>query len=210
MVKFLSFGGEIAIPRDQIATILRSAEGVADGASTSPGETKPLRETKKAEGERKEQASLKEEQGKEEKEYQKKLEQVTRELRAARDRYLLLSRGRPGAEPAILDTEEARKARTEDLISRLRDVQHRSGVPADAGGVRLETPSPFTGVGPDTIQLNPSAPPPSVNPPPPSYSEQERELSELRGRIARLERERDQLIQEMKQKNFDTGALFID
>jgi hypothetical protein len=46
--------------------------------------------------------------------------------------------------------------------------------------------------------------------PPPAYSEKQKELSDLRSRIAALESDRDRLIEEMKVKNFDTGSLFLD
>jgi hypothetical protein len=213
MVKFSGFGGEIAIAKDQIQTIVKAGEGTAQGTvfppAAGPGAPAPLEGAKKtpdamgrepAPGKAKTpEEQLAEERAKEEKEYQKRVAQITQQLREARERYSLLTRGKAGSEPGILETDEAMKARTEDLISRLRDVQNNPNVPADAGGVRLSTSSPFTGVPPDEIQLNPRAPAPSVNTPPPTYSERERELSDLRNRMAQLERERDQLIQEMKQ-----------
>jgi hypothetical protein len=45
---------------------------------------------------------------------------------------------------------------------------------------------------------------------PPSYSKKERELSQLRNQITQLEGKREKLIQEMRQKNFDTGSLFLE
>jgi predicted nuclease with TOPRIM domain len=44
-----------------------------------------------------------------------------------------------------------------------------------------------------------------VQPPPPAYSDREKELSDLRSRLNQLVKERERLIEEMKQKNFDTG-----
>jgi hypothetical protein len=224
MVKFSGFGGEIGIAKDQIQTIVKAGEGTAQGTvfppTAGPGAPAPLegaRRTPDAMGRepapgkaKTPEEQLAEERAKEEKEYQKRVEQITQQLREARERYSLLTRGRGGPEPSILETGEAMKGRADDLNSRLRDVQHSAGVPGDAGGVRLSTPSPFSGVPPDEILLTPQAAPPSVNPPPPSYSEREKELSDLRNRMARLERERDQMIQEMKQKNFDTGSLFLE
>jgi len=224
MVKFSGFGGEIAVAKDQIQTIVKAGEGTAQGTvlppAAEPGGPAPLEGAKKTPGAmgrepapgkaKTPEEQLAEERAKEEKEYQKRVAQITQQLREARERYSLLTRGKAGSEPSILETDEAMKARTEDLISRLRDVQNNPNVPADAGGVRLSTPSPFTGVPPDEIQLNPRAAAPSVSSSPPSYSEKQKELSNLRNQMGRLERERDQLIQEMKQKNFKTGSLFLE
>lgn len=224
MVKFSGFGGDVAIAKDQIQTIVKASEETAQGTvfppATGPGAPPALEEARKTPDVKgKEPASgkaktpeeqLAEERAKEEKEYQKRVEQITQQLRGARERYSLLTRGKAGPEPSLLETEEAMKARTDDLNSRLRDVQNRDTIPSDAGGVRLSTPSPFTGVSPDIIALNPSTASPSVSPPAPSYSEREKELSNLRNQMGRLERERDQLIQEMKQKNFDTASLFLE
>jgi hypothetical protein len=219
VIKFSSFGGEIEIKKDQVQSILkvgeapvqandaplRAAPEAADAKRTGPASKEGPSQKVKTPAEQ-----SAEERAKEEKEYQRKVQQITEEIRSVRDRYLLLARGKPGPDPTILDSEEAMKARTDDLNSRLRDVQNRDAIPSDAGGVRLSTPSPFTGVSPDIIALNPSTASPSVSPPAPSYSEREKELSDLRNQMGRLERERDQLIQEMKQKDFDTASLFLE
>jgi hypothetical protein len=221
MVKFSGFGGEIAIAKDQIQTILKAAGEAAQGTviprGRGPEAPSAVEEAKKSPAQEGEPAKAKtaeeqsaQERAKKEKEYQQKVQQITEQLRAARERYSLLTRGKAGTEPSILETEEAMKARTDDLNSRLRDVQNRGGVPVDAGGVRLSTPSPFTGASPDVIQVNPSAAGPSVSPPAPTYSEREKVLSDLRNQMVRLERERDQLIQEMKQNDFDMGSLFLE
>ena len=52
-------------------------------------------------------------------------------------------------------------------------------------------------------------PPFSIDPPPP-YTEREKELSDMRARITQAENERQQLIEEMKAKNFEIGSLFLD
>jgi transposase len=49
-----------------------------------------------------------------------------------------------------------------------------------------------------------------VNPPPPAYTDREREFSDLRNRMNQLVKDREKLIEEMKQKNFDTGNLFLE
>jgi hypothetical protein len=222
MIKFPAFGGEIGIAKEQIQTILK---GSADSgqATVIPG-TESSRAAPAREGARKpvagvpeagkaaeeERLTPEEQQAKEEKEYQEKVRQITQKLNATRERYSLLTRGKRGSEPGLLETEEAMKARTEDLTSRLRDVQNRPDLAPDAGGVSLSSPSAFTGMPPGITQLSPSPAAPSVSTPPPTYTQREKELSELRSEMSRLERERERLIEEMKRRNFETGGLFLD
>ena len=130
-----------------------------------------------------------EERAKEEKEYEKRLKELTQQINELRDRYSLLTRGNTGSEPVLFTTEEAFRGHQEDLLSRLRDAQNR------AQG--LETGSAS------------KSPPFSLNPPP-AYSERQKELSDLREKMNRLETERLQLIGEMRQKNFAAGSVFIE
>jgi hypothetical protein len=215
MVKFHGLGGEIGIGKDQIQTILKageqeergmvlpSQERVATGdGGASPGEVKD---------ESKEKVLTPEEQrAKEEREYQTRVKEITDRLKSARDRYSLTTRGSAGPEPTLLNSEEQIRARADDLNSRLRDAQHNPAGPADAGGIQLSTPSPFTGAPPTTTELRPGPVVPSVAPPPQAYTPREKELSELRGQMNQLEKEREKLIQEMKQKGLETGSLFIE
>jgi hypothetical protein len=154
--------------------------------------------------------SAEEQKAKEEKEYQKRIGEITSQLKAARDRYSAASGGSGGKEPTLLNSEEAIKARTEDLNSRLRDAQYNPSGPRDAGGVKLSTPSPFTGAPPSVTELPPAEVLRRVDSPPPEYTQRERELSDLRSQISRLESERERLIQEMRRKNFNTGSVFLD
>lgn len=229
MIKFQGLGGEIGIGRDQIQTILQIGEKQERGMIV-PGAQRPAARAEgaappeaKAEGAKEAEgpkdvpppdgsAERKptEERAKEEKEYQKRIGEITTQLRAARERYSLAMGGTGGREPTLLQSEEAIKARTEDLNSRLRDAQYNPSGPRDAGGVRLSTPSPFIGAPPSVTELPPAEVIRRVDSPPPGYTPKERELSDLRSQINRLENERERLIQEMKRKNFDTGSVFLE
>lgn len=240
MIKFYGAGGEIGIPRDQIQSILRATEGEGRGFDIrgAPQIDAPVsgREGQKP------ASAVTEEPGKgvapgkkdaeeavdpkvqEEKEYQKKVQEITERIKATRERYSLSSGGSGGSSASLLDSDEARNARTDDLTSRLRDTQHNPEGPSDAGTIKMESPSPFTGqptlkteirpgqvynpggIGIQTVPPSPT----SVNPPPPGYTEKQRDLSDLRNQINELDRERKRLIEEMKQKNFDTGNLFLE
>lgn len=223
MIKFYGLGGEIGIGRDQIQTILKAGgseekgmvlPGVGGPPAVPLGEAK-VEEKRETPTEAKEKVltaeeKLAEEKAKEEREYQSKVKEITEQIKTARDRYSIATRGSSGPEPTLLNTEEAIKARTDDLISRLRDAQHNPSGPSDAGGVKLSTPSPFAGAPPTTTELRPGAVIPRVDVPLPTYTGKERELSELRNQINQLQRERERLIEQMKQKNFETGSLFLE
>lgn len=240
MIKFYGLGGEIGIAKDQIQSILKAGEiqgrgmVLPGGEGSAVGPREAMQEEKKvaspppeieSQDEGKKQVStepkeseltpeerLAAERAKEEKEYQRRVKELTEQMKATMDRYSLATRGSSGPEPSLLNTEEARRARTDDLVSRLRDKQYNPAGPSDAGGVRLSTPSPFTGGPPTTTELNPSQvkPNPTVDTPLPAYTGKEKDLSELRNQINQLQRERERLIQEMRQKNFDTGSLFLE
>ena len=234
MIKFPGLGGEIGIGRDQIQSILKAGERETQGMSLSgterpqagpatAGQEQKLEAGKgptQVKGEEKEagagqkalspEEKLAEEKAKEEKDYQDKVKQLTEQIKSARDRFALSTRGSSGPEPTLLNSEEAIRARTDDLISRLRDAQHNPSGPSDAGGVNLSTPSPFSGLPPTTTELRPGQVIPRVDAPLPGYTGKEKELSDIRNQVNQLQKERERLIEQMKQKNFDTGALFLD
>jgi hypothetical protein len=202
MVKFFGLGGEISISKDQVRTIRRAVE--TDHGSTSSLATDQVRPSapqqepaplpKAAEAKPvaspstpKETAAAK--RAEEEKSYQKKIEELTTELKKLREQYALLTRGNIGSEPQFFTTEEAFRGQQEDLLSRLRDAQYRAlGLPLGSA----------------------SQSPPFALDAPPAYTQKQKELSDLRGRISQVESERQKLIEEMKAKNFDTGSLFLD
>ena len=219
MIKAYGLGGEIGIPKDQIQSILKAGEegrgmDLRSAESTEAGPAELRQEEEKQPPTQVEGAppgdKLAEERAKEEKEYQKRVKEITEQIKAATQRYSVAGRGGSTPEEALLGNEGAIRARADDLNARLRDQQHNPAGPSDAGGVKLSTPSPFTGQPPSTIELSPGEVAPRANSPAPTYSEREREFSELRNRINQLVKERERLIEEMRQKNFETGNLFLD
>jgi hypothetical protein len=228
-----SLGGELAIAKDQIESIVRvgKEEGkVPPDAKESPGEAVGTRQEEEkvaapgrsGEGEVREQKGkpadiqekaktpeeLREERrAKEEKEYQKRIEELTRRIKALNDRYSLATKGKTGTEPTILESKEQIQARTADLMSRLRDEQYNPGNSNNPGEVDVVTRGTFGGD--KTKVLRRGVVSPRVRSPLPAYSAKEKKLSKLRAQMTALKKERDKLIQEMKAKNFDTGSLFL-
>jgi hypothetical protein len=237
MIKFYGAGGEVGIPRDQIQSILKAAEGEGRGldlrgapAADTPEpdsevrkpSARPAQQTATDVGPPGDETEQATERGANEaQDYRQKLEKITGQLKDAEDSYLSASRGSNSPEPSLLDNDEAMRRRTDDLSSRLKDAQ-RNPIPSDAGPLKLQIPSPFTGQPPITVELRPgevynssglpihNAIPtqqPRVEPPPPPYSDREKELSNLRNRMNQLVIEREALIEEMKRKNLEPGNL---
>ena len=142
-----------------------------------------------------------ERRAKEEKKYQKRVREITAQIKTLMDRYSLATGRGSGPEPSLLNSEEAIKGRTADLMSRLRDRQYN---PAGSSSVEL-----LTG-GSKTRKLRRGVARPRVRVPLPAYSAKEKELSNLRAKTNQLRKEREKLIQEMKRKKFDTGSLFLE
>src|SRR5215471_5446499 len=119
MVKFPAFGGEIGIEREQIQTILKVGAGeirggvipgndsaLRGGPMATPEANKPVTSSGKAGARPQEknqtpEEKRSEERAKEEKEYVKKLEAITEQIKSARDRYALATRGNTGSEPTF-------------------------------------------------------------------------------------------------------------
>ncbi len=231
-IKVYGLGGEIGIAREQIESIIRVEEGKGQGmvlpdeepssdeavgtrqeeekvASPGPSGGGRVEENKEEPVDNKEKAKTPEElreerRAKEEKEYQKRVREVTGRIKALMDRYSLATGRGSGPEPRLLNSEEAIKGRTADLMSRLRDRQYNPAGPSDAGKVEV-----FTG-GSKSRELRRGVVRPRVRVPQPPYSAKEKELSKLRAQSAQLRKERDRLIQEMRRKDFDTGSLFLE
>jgi hypothetical protein len=144
-----------------------------------------------------------------ENEYRKKVEDLTTQLKAAQNNYFTASRGDSSPDPSVPLNDDAIRRRTDDLNARLRDTQNSPGGMPDGGPLRIESPSPFTGLPPSVTEIPPGNVPPSVTPPPPGYTSSEQQLSDLRNRMSELTKQREQLIDEMKQKNLDAGNMFL-
>jgi len=211
MIKFHGLGGEIGISKDQIQAIQKMGKSELNGLTLSGSEadSQPAsveqRGTTPEPGEK--QLSPEEQRAKEEKEYQQKLSEIDAQLKEAWDRYMLETRGTTSRDPTLLTSKEEIRKLNEDALARLRDAENN---PVDPGVVDLTVQSPFSTLGTTTRVLRP--PPPNIpafgSPPP--FTERERELSDLRNRILQLDQERRQLVEEMKQKNFWTGALSLE
>jgi hypothetical protein len=201
MIKFFGLGGEIAISKDQVQTIRRVGEGdslgqpsvaidrlpatVAPEPPPKPTKAPDVKPPSVSAGD----GQLAKKRAEEEKAYQEKVKELTEQLRGLRERYSMMTRGTKGSEPSFFTTEEAFKGQQADLISRLRDAQYKAqGLPTGSAS---------------------QSPPFSLDAPPP-YTEREKELSDLRTRIAQVENDRQKMIDEMKAKNFETGSLFLD
>ena len=202
MIKFTGMGGEIAISKDQVQSIrpanakerLEATQPSLD-RQPQPSVTQPPSTVSQAPSVSSSPAPAAtpeqgdEQRAEEEKAYQQKVKVLTQQIRELRERYSMITRGNKGPEPSFFTTEEAFRGHQEDLLSRLRDAQLKA----------QNLPSGSDATSPQ-FSLDP----------PPAYSEKQKELSDLRSRISRLESDRDRLIEEMKVKNFDTGSLFLD
>jgi uncharacterized coiled-coil protein SlyX len=219
VIRFRGLGGEIAIPRDQIESIQDTGSG-ATGFSvptrSEPPTAQPSQPTlnpnlapklvEQAPGKQK----TDEARAREEKEYQEKLKALTEKLKQLREQYAAATRGNTGSEPNLFTSEEAFRGHQQDLLSRLKDAQNNPGPAPDAGPEYLVT-SATEGRAPQTREVRLPARTEPIGPPPiESYTPQEKLLSNLRRDIADTQKERQQLIDEMKAKNFDTGSLFLE
>ena len=233
---FSSYGGEISIAKEDVQSIIPAVEGLAtrqvapqtEVVPAKPPEPGPGKERLARPGQEQGMEGMKDgplatkekvltpeeikaaERAEEERQYRKKVKEVTAQIKALRDRFAVATRRTPGPEPSLLDSPEAIRARTADLNSRLKDAARNPAGPSDRGAVRLEQPSPFTGAPPTIIDLKPGRVAKRVQPPLTPYSPKEKQLSQLRGQILALEKERDRLIQEMRDRNFNTASLFLE
>lgn len=237
MIKFRGLGGEIGIGKDQIQSIEKAGEtepsglapsGPVGAAPTSAAQQSPAGERAPAPQPPERQLSPEEERAKEEKEYQQKLSEMTQQLKDARNRYSESLRGTIGPDPSLLTTEDQIKKLNDDAMARSLDARNN---PVDPGVVKLQTSSPFSSLPPVAIEQNarpveaqqrdfstpagnevvaPAPARPIVESPPLSYTDRQKDLSDLRNRAIQLEQDRQKLIDEMKQKNFSSGSLFLE
>lgn len=187
-IKIPVLGGEMGIPKDQIKTILRAGETEQRGLSITDLETsRPKAEvpgpapSPTAVGETKELPSPEETKpsvsAEEEKEYQKRLAEVTQKLEAAQQAYVGATQGGSGASNV---STEGFRGWSADFGSRIRDSQKVPG----GGGPSGTPPMPPYG---------------------PVYTPGEKQISDLRAQVDSLQKERDDLVAEMKSKNIPTG-----
>ena len=200
MIKFRGLGGDIGISKDQIQSIQKADPGEPTLDQTQPQGSAAVPQTPET------PPTLEEEKAKEEKEYQQKLIELTAQLKEVRDRYSELLRGTTSPEPSQLVTEEQIKASRADVISRFRDATSNPSEPAP---VRLLTPSPFSSLPPTVTEEHPPSRAPTTYENLP-YTETQREFTELRNQAIELDKEREKLINEMRQKNMSIGSLFLE
>ena len=218
-IKFYGLGGEIGIPKDQIQSI----QPVTGTDSTSlvvparekarpnveptlkpniaPQALKP-KEPTAAE-------KLAEARAKEQKQYEQKLVEITDQLKQAREAYSQAARGNSGPEPFVFTSEESLRRHQEDLLSRLRDAQNNTGLAPDLGPVNLVTSSSDERARVTQFKAQQPTGPSGITDAP-AYTPEQRALSEMRQRIIQLQKERQRIIDEMKQKDFPISAAFSE
>lgn len=182
MVKFTGLGGEIGLPKDQIQAIVKpgqsSRPGVSipelEASSAPPASSPPKAVAPSTPGPEPRPQNVDETASakEEEKEYQKRLAELTQKLEKANRDFFEASQG-GGTDFNV--SKEGLRSWTMDLASRIHDSQKVPG----GGGDSSTPPTP---------------------PYAPAYTPKERELSDLRAQVDRLQKERDALIQEMKSR----------
>lgn len=190
IIKFFGLGGEIGIPKEQIRAILKPGESDRRGlniseldASPRQPATAPARPPLSSARDVSPRPPSSEEtkpvaSAEEVKTYQKRLVEVTQKLESAKEEYFNATQGGGTASNV---SKEGLRSWTMDFASRIHDSQKIPG-----GGGPSDTPPT----------------PPYA----PIYTPKEKELSDLRIKIDVLQKERDDLIQEMKSKNIPTGS----
>jgi hypothetical protein len=206
LIKFNGLGGEIGISKEQIQAI-RRGDAVAPGDLDLTRSENPAASATGApaqEGAAGRAPTAEDERAREEKEYHAKFKDLTDQLKAAQDSYSESIRGTSSPDPMQLVTEEQIKARQDDVSARFKDAQNNPSEPAP---VKLITPSPFSSLPPTVTEIQPSGRTLSPYESPQLLTDREQELLNLRNRAVEIERERERLLNEMKQKNFSTGSL---
>jgi hypothetical protein len=188
MIKILALGGEFGIPKDQILVIQKAGKSDQQGLSISDLESS-ARQTAAAAKKPAPPSSADANEGagsgetksivdaEEEKEYQTRLAEITQQLESAKQQYLDATQG--GGSSSNL-SKEGFNGWIADLGSRIRDSQKIPG----GGGPKSTPPMPSSA---------------------PSYTPREKEISDLRMQVDTLQKDRDNLIEEMKRKNIPTG-----
>ncbi|MGH7854992.1 MAG: hypothetical protein ACREP3_16200 [Candidatus Binatia bacterium] len=188
MIKFNGLGGEIGLPKDQIQAILKPGQSHRPGVSISDLEAssrQPATAPQKTPAPAASTATSRPQSVGETtsvpldeiKDYQKRFAEVTQKLETASREYFEATQG--GGTGSNV-SKEGMRSWAMDLASRIHDSQKVPG----GGGDSSTPPTP---------------------PYAPAYTAKEKELSDLRTQIDRLQKERDGLIQEMKSRNIPTS-----
>jgi len=188
-VKIQGLGGEFGIAKDQIQSISKAGQGERPGLNIIDLETTtrqtsvpqkpslpPARDAKAPTSPAETKSAADIE---EEKEYQKRLAAATQKLDAAKEEFLNATQ-RGGSSSNV--SKEGFQGWIADVGSRIRDSQK---VPGGGG---------------------PAGTPPMQGYEAPVYTPKQKELSDLRIKVDGLQKERDNLIQEMRSKNIPTGV----
>jgi len=207
VIKFGGFSGEIGISKDQIQSIRQGDAATAGDLNLTRSETptRPAADVPASaeEGSPGKAPSPAAERAREEMAYQEKINNLNDQLKAAQDRYSETIRGTTSADPTQLVTEEQINARQDDAVARFKDAQNN---PSEPTPVKLLTPSPFSSLPPTVTDVQPSGRTVSPYDAPQTFTDRQKDLLELRNQTLDLERERERLINEMRQKNFSTGS----
>ncbi len=187
-VKFNGLGGEIGLPKDQIQAILKPGQSNRPGVSISDLEASsrqpatipqktPAPSAPAAASSPQSPGEKKSVSGDEVMEYQKRLAEATQKLETANREYFDATQGGGTASNV---SKEGMRSWAMDLASRIHDSQR---VPGGGGDANTPPTPPYA----------------------PVYTPKEKELSDLRAQIDRLQKERDALLQEMKSRNIPTS-----
>lgn len=206
VIKFGGFSGEIGISKDQIQSI-RQGDSPAPGDLNLIGSQTPTQPAASVspsaqQGSAGLTPTPEEVRVREEKAYQEKITNLNDQLKAAQDRYSETIRGTTSADPTQLVTEEQINARQDDAVARFKDAQNN---PSEPTPVKLLTPSPFTSLPPTVTEVQPTGRTVSPYESPQTFTDRQKELLDLRNQALEIEKERERLINEMKQKNLYTG-----
>ena len=179
VIKFYTLGGEVGIPKDQVRSILRGT-----GEGVSGAERSPVGSAATSQGEEKDKASPS--AGAEEK---------GEGLPEAKERVPTPDEGRA-------EEEKVYQKRLREIDEQIRTARGRYSLLTQGTGKPEGGLTPEGGVQGWLTDLS-SRTKDAQKSPPSEYTPQERELSELRSQIQQLEKERESLIGEMKQKGFE-------
>jgi hypothetical protein len=205
LLKFNGLGGEIGISKEQIQEIRKGATGAPgdlnmtaqEPSSASDGNVPPAQEGVVA------PPGADQERVREENEYEARLRDLENKIKTANEHYLESVRGNASPEPMQTFSEEQLKTRQDDVSARFKDAQNN---PSEPSPVKLLNPSPFTSLPPTVTEIQPAGRTVSPHETPQALTPNEQQLYNLRQRTLELERERERLLNEMKQRNLTPAA----